>query len=67
MTFDLVLNGVAEAGKVVFTLTGETSDVANEITVEVVGERTISVDTENPGLTTKTGTATTKKLPVVSG
>lgn len=65
VTFDLVLNGVAEAGKIVFTLTGETSGAANEITVEVVGERTTSGT--GTGLTTKTGTTTTKKLPVVSG
>ncbi len=67
VTFNLVLRGVAESGKIVFTLTGETSDSANEITVEVVGEKTSSGTGSGTGLTTKAGTKSATKLPVVSG
>lgn len=65
-----LLQGTAEAGQIEFTFTGETSGVANSITITVTGD-----DVEAPGGTGPLSPApapapaptTPGKLPVVSG
>ncbi|MEN2736809.1 hypothetical protein ABCS02_03370 [Microbacterium sp. X-17] len=60
--------GTAEAGQIEFTLTGETSGVANSITITVTGEPIeVTPGEPAPAPVPTPGTTTAGKLPVVSG